>query len=58
MELNKFCRKGSRLYATHVLEAEENGTPRMEDFHVLQEIMNVFPDKVLRLLQRGTSSLQ
>ena len=37
------------MYATHVLEAAENGTPRMEDFHVLQEIRNVFPDKVPRL---------
>ena len=49
MQLKKLCRKRCQLYAAHVLEAAENGTPRMEDFHVLQEIRNVFPDKFLRL---------
>ena len=34
MQLNKLCRKGCILYATHVLEAVENETPRLEDFHV------------------------
>ena len=48
MQLNKLCRKRCQLYAAHVLEAAENGTPRMEEFHVLQEIMNAFPDKVPR----------
>ena len=46
MQLKKFCRKGCRLYATHVLEAMENETPRLEDFHVLQEFMNVFLDEI------------
>ena len=27
----------------------ENETPRMEDFHVLQEFMYVFPDEILGL---------
>ena len=35
MQLKKFCRKGCILYAAHVLEAAENETPRLEDFHVL-----------------------
>ena len=35
MQLKKFCRKGFQLYATLILEAPENGTPRLEDFHVL-----------------------
>ena len=29
------------MYATHVLEAVENYTPRLEDFHVLQEFRSV-----------------
>ena len=48
MQLKKLCRKRCQLYAAHVLEVVENGTPRMEEFHALQGIMNVFPDKVLR----------
>ena len=35
MQLKKFCRKGFQLYATHVLEAMKNETPRLEEFHVL-----------------------
>ena len=46
MQLKKFCRKGCRLYAAHVLKATENETPRLEDFHVLQELRNVFPDEI------------
>ena len=34
------------MYATHVLEATENETPRLEYFHVLQEFRDVFPDKL------------
>ena len=34
MLLKKFCMKGCRLYAAHVLEEEENETPCLEDFHV------------------------
>ena len=44
MQLQKCCRKGCYLYAAHVLEATENETPRLEDFHVLQEFRDVFPD--------------
>ena len=36
MQLKKCCRKGSRVYAAHVLEVTENETHRLEDFHVLQ----------------------
>ena len=45
IQLNKFCRKGCQLYVAHVLEAAENETPRLEDFLVLQEFMDVFPDE-------------
>ena len=46
MQLKKFCRKGFQLYAAHILEAIENETPRLEDFHVLQEFRDVFPDDI------------
>ena len=46
MQLKKFCRKGCRLYAADVLEAKKNETPRLEDFHVLQEFRDVFPDEI------------
>ena len=49
MQLKKFCSKGCRLYAAHVLEAMENETPRLEDFHVLQEFMYVFLNEILGL---------
>ena len=45
MQLKKFCRKGCHLYATYVLEASENETPRLEEFHVLQEFRDVFPNE-------------
>ena len=48
MQLKKFCRKGCRLYAAHVLEATKNETPRLEDYHVLQEFRDVFPDEIPR----------
>ena len=54
MQLKKFCRKGWQLYATHILEATENGTPRLEDLHVLQEFRDVFLMKFQGFLQRGT----
>ena len=54
MQLNKFCRKGSQLYAAHILEATEDETPRLEDFHVLQEFRDVFPDEIPGLPPRGT----
>ena len=46
MQLKKFYRKGHILHATHVLEATENETPRLEEFHVLQEFRDVFPDEI------------
>ena len=42
MQLNKFSRKGCRGYATHVVEAAENETPKLEYFHVLQEFRDFF----------------
>ena len=49
MQLKKFCRKGCQLYASHIEEAIENETPRLEDYHVLQYFKDVFPDEVLGL---------
>ena len=49
MQLKKFYRKGCRFYVAHVLEEAENGTPRLEDFHVLQEFRDVFPNEILGL---------
>ena len=49
MHLKKLCSEGCQLYATHVLEVAENETPRLEDFHVLQEFRDVFPDEILGL---------
>ena len=37
------------MYASHVLEVVENETHRLEDFHVLQEFRDVFPDEILVL---------
>ena len=34
------------MYAAHVLEAAENETPRLEEFHVLQEFRDFFPDEI------------
>ena len=49
MQLKKFCRKGCILYATHVLEGAKNETPMLEEFHVLKEFRDVFPDEILGL---------
>ena len=49
MQLKKFYRKGFQLYAAHILEATEDGTPRLEDYQVLQEFKDVFPDEILGL---------
>ena len=49
MQLKKFCRKGFQLCATHILEATENETPRLEEFHMLQEVRDVFPNEILGL---------
>ena len=34
------------MYATHILEATESETPRLEDFHVLHEFRDVFSDEI------------
>ena len=49
MQLKKFCRKVFQLYAAHILETIENETPRLEEFHVLQEFRDVFLDEILGL---------
>ena len=46
MQLKKLCRKGCILYASHVLEETKNETPRLEDFHVLQEFRDVFLEEI------------
>ena len=47
--MKKLCRKGCRLYATHVLEAMENETPKLKDYHVLQEFEDVSLDEIIGL---------
>ena len=44
MQLKKFCRKGFQLYAAQILEALGDEAPRLEDYQVLQEFRDVFPD--------------
>ena len=34
------------MYVACVLEETKNETPRLEDFHVLQEFIDVFPDEI------------
>ena len=53
MQLKKFCRKGFQLYATHIVEATKNETIRLEDYPVLQEFRDVFPDDILGLPPKG-----
>ena len=53
MQLEKFYGKGHRVYASHVLEIVENGTPRLEEFHMLQEARNALPDEILRIPPRS-----
>ena len=53
MQLKKFYGNGCRVYATHVLEATKNDTPRLEGFHVLQEFRNIFPDEILEIPPKG-----
>ena len=49
MQLKNFCRKGCQLYATHIVEAAENETLKLEYYHMLQEFRDVFPDEIPRL---------
>ena len=49
MQLKKFCRKGCQLYASHIVEASENETLKLEDYRVLQEFKDVFLDEILGL---------
>ena len=46
MQLKKFYRKGFQLYAAHILETTGGETSRLEDYQVLQEFKDVFPDKI------------
>ena len=52
MQLKKFCRKGCQLYVAHILDATENETPRLEDFHVLEEFRNLLPDEIPGIPQK------
>ena len=49
MKVKKCIRKGCTLYAIHVLETKEEHKPDLENFAVLREFRDVFPDEVLRL---------
>ena len=46
MQLKKFCRKCFQLYAAHILEATRDETPRLEEYQVLQEFKDVFPNEI------------
>ena len=46
MQLKKFYRKGCQLYAAQILEATDDETLRLEDYQVLQEFRDVFPDEI------------
>ena len=37
------------MYAAHILEPIGDETPRLEDYQVLQEFKDVFPDEIPRL---------
>ena len=37
------------MYAAHILETSRDETPRLEDYQVLQEFRDVFPDEILGL---------
>ena len=37
------------MYATHILEATGDETPRLEDYQVLQEFKDVFLDDIPKL---------
>ena len=54
MQLKKFYRKCCRLYVAHVLEATKNETPRLDDFHVLEEFMDAFLMRFHDFLQKET----
>ena len=47
LHLKNCCRKGCRVYVAHVLEEIENETIRLEDYPVLQEFRDVFPNEIL-----------
>ena len=46
MQLKKFYRKGSQLYAAHILETIGDENPRLEDYQVLQEFKDLFLDEI------------
>ena len=54
MQLKKFCRKGCQLYEAHILETSGDESPRLEDYQVLQEFRDVFPNEIPGLPQSGT----
>ena len=37
------------MYAAHILEPTRDETPRLEDYQVLQEFRDVFPNEILGL---------
>ena len=49
MQLKNICRKGCQLYAAHIEEETDNETLKLEDYHMLQEFRDVFPDDIPRL---------
>ena len=46
MQLKKFCRKGFQLYVAHIMEVTKDKNPRLDDYQVLQEFKDVFPNEI------------
>ena len=46
MKLKKCCMKGCQLHAAHIMEPTGDETPGLEDYRVLQEFKDVFPDEI------------
>jgi hypothetical protein len=46
LQLKRSFRKGCQLYAVHVLESTENKESKFEDYPILQEFKDVFPEEI------------
>ena len=57
IQLKKFYGKSCRVYTSHVLEAAEYDTPRLEGFHMLQEFGNVIPGELPRIPPKSDINL-
>ena len=44
------------MYAAQILEETRDETPRLEDYQVLQEFRDVFPDEIPGFIQRSSTN--